>query len=295
MGETEVKETEIFSSFLVKTNILINVNILVNVLSPYILNNIKTKTYRSGKIIALKYKNILIGEEEYFKKKTGFKNACHLIMSYTLIGEKRIKKLIHVKITAVTLQVMGVLVNEDVQKVVFKLFVLLEKINKSAQIFSYTNASPKTSARVKNNRLEIVIVPVLNNYVINLPANVKQVIFKNYSKIQIAQKFSQNKFISFIVPNNPAITIKKMFTYEEYSKLPIQYVTWSRARGQSVLYIEYDSYTKLLDDSSQKLKAQGDKYLTMWLYSSGKILVSGFHQTLVKEGLKHFLDICNQF
>jgi len=295
----------ILQSFLVKTNITINLNKLVNTLPALIDLRDKDKIqgnkpstdgdqsfdlnkYRSGTIIALKYKNVIKGQDQLFKTKTGFKNACHLILCYTLDHKKRIKKLIHVKITAVTFQVVGI-PDVDVEKIIYKIFLLLEKINKKVEVFTYVSASePK-----KNNRLEILIIPILNNYMLTLPSKTIKQIFQN-SKVQIVHKFIQNEFISFMVPNDPAITIKKSFVYEDFSKFPIQYIIWNKKCGQTKQYIEYDSYTTLLKDT-QKANAQRDKYLTLRLYSSGKVLASGFHEKLIKEGLEHFLSVCNTF
>jgi hypothetical protein len=314
MSETKTQPIEtknILQSFLVKTNIEINLNNLVNTLPNYIPSPspspspeprpIRTlrgsscvnvdgcqSTYRSGTIIALKYKNIIKGNDQLFKTKTGFKNACHLIICYTLNNKKRVKKMIHVKITAVTFQVVGIPA-VDVEKIIYKIFLLLEKINKSVPVFTYV--APKCTPK-KNNRLEILIVPILNNYMLTLPPETTQRIFHN-SKVQIVQKFIHNGFISFMVPNDPAITIKTVFVYKDFSKFPIQYIIWNKKRGQTIQYIEYDSYTTLLKDT-QKSNAQRDKYLTLRLYSSGKVLASGFHEKLITKGLEHFLAICNQ-
>lgn len=281
----------ILQSFLVKTNIAINLNNLVNTLPNYIPhpNILDVSTYRSGTIIALKYKNIIKGNDQLFKTKTGFKNACHLIICYTLNNKKRAKKMIHVKITAVTFQVVGIPA-VDVEKIIYKIFLLLEKINKSLQVFTYVSATDKPK---KNNRLEIVIIPILNNYMLTLPSKTTEHIFQ-HSKVKIAHKFIKNGFISFMVPNDPAITIKKVFVYDDFSRFPIQYIIWNRKCGQTIQYIEYDSYTTLLKDT-QKSNAQRDKYLTLRLYSSGKVLASGFHEKLIKKGLEHFLTICNTF
>lgn len=279
----------ILQSFLIKTNIEINLDNLANVLPAYIpiLNlNESFETCRSGTIIALKYKNIVKGQDYLFKTKIGFKNTCHLIICYTLKNKKRIKKMVHIKITAVTFQVVGIPV-VDVEKIIYKVFLLLEKINKQNIVFKYI------SAIEQKNRLEIVIVPILNNYMLTLNSKITNRIFQN-SKVQISHKFIINNFISFMVPNDPAITIKKIFLYKDFCKHPIPYITWNKKFGQTIHYIEYDSYTTLLNNK-QKINAQSDKYLTLRLHSSGKVLVSGFDETLVKEGIENFLTVCRQF
>lgn len=303
----DIGTKNILQSFLVKTNIAINLNNLVNALPTYIPSYSKDEVYdamkyRSGTIIALKYKNIIKGNDLFFKTKTGFKNACHLVICYTLNNKKRVKKMIHVKITTVTFQVVGIPA-VDVEKIIYKIFLLLEKINKSQQLFTYVSTiamprdieSPERRAIPvvdKPNRLEIVIIPILNNYMITLPPKTTQHIFQ-HSKVQIIHKFIKNGFISFMVPNDPAITIKKLFGYGDFSKFPIQYIIWNK-RGKTIQSIEYDSYTTLLKDT-QKSNAQRDKYLTLRLYSSGKVLTSGFHEKLVKKGLEHFLAIAALF
>lgn len=80
----DIFNTPILQSFLVKTNLSINLNNLVSFLP---LSD--TECYRSGTIIALKYKDTTKGQDDLFKTKNGFKNACHLIMCHTLNKRKK--------------------------------------------------------------------------------------------------------------------------------------------------------------------------------------------------------------
>lgn len=304
----------ILQSFLVKSNLSINLTNLVESLSV-IIDKQQTKgtECRSGTIIAIKYKNTIKGKDDLFKTKTGFKNACHLIMCHTL--DKRKKKLIHIKITAIgTFQVMGIPA-VDVEKVVYKVFLLLEKMNKS-DIFKYVSATDNSNQKSKtdsvslsslssdervisssniegNNRLEIVIVPILNNYMLTLDQKTTQKIFCT-PKEQIVQKFKDNNFIIVLIPNDPAISIKNSFTYNDFSKHPVRYITWNKKYGKVIRYIEYDSYTTLLNDIQEK-NAKDTKYVTLRLYSTGKVLISGFDEILIKKSLDKFLFICDQF
>jgi hypothetical protein len=284
---TNIFHTPILQSFMVKSNLSINLSNLVDALGAHIdLLEKEIESCRSGTLVALKYKNTIRGKDDLFKTKTGFKNACHLIMCHTL-------------------QVVGIPV-VDVEKVVYKVFLLLEKINKTNDIFRYVSATkddndtaglcPVVSHNFKteeHNRLEIVIVPILNNYMLTLSANMTKNIFQN-SKVQIIQKFIDNNFLSFMVPNDPAITIKKSFSYKDFSNHPIRYITWNKKCGKVVRHIEYDSYTTLLKDI-QKENARSKKYLTLRLYSTGKVLVSGFDEILIQNGIQKFLSICDQF
>lgn len=309
---TNIFHTPILQSFLVKSNLSINLSNLVDALGAHIdLLEKEIESCRSGTLVALKYKNTIRGKDDLFKTKTGFKNACHLIMCHTL--DKRKKKMVQIKITAVgTFQVVGIPV-VDVEKVVYKVFLLLEKINKTNDIFRYVSATkddndgakaPSSTTSRKDvvshnfkteehNRLEIVIVPILNNYMLTLSASMTKNIFQN-SKVQIIQKFIDNNFLSFMVPNDPAITIKKSFSYKDFSNHPIRYITWNKKCGKVVRHIEYDSYTTLLKDI-QKENARSKKYLTLRLYSTGKVLVSGFDEILIQNGIQKFLSICDQF
>jgi hypothetical protein len=298
---------------LVKSNLSINLTNLVESLSV-IIDKQQTKgtECRSGTIIAIKYKNVIKGKDDLFKTKTGFKNACHLIMCHTL--DKRKKKLIHIKITAIgTFQVMGIPA-VDVEKVVYKVFLLLEKMNKN-DIFKYVSAADNPNQKSKtenfsvslssdervrsspniegNNRLEIVIVPILNNYMLTLDQKTTQKIFCT-PKEQIVQKFKDNNFIIVLIPNDPAISIKNSFTYNDFSKHPVRYITWNKKYGKVIRYIEYDSYTTLLNDIQEK-NAKDTKYVTLRLYSTGKVLISGFDEILIKKSLDKFLFICDQF
>ncbi|ABF82047.1 hypothetical protein MIV017R [Invertebrate iridescent virus 3] len=281
-------------SFLVKSNLTINLSALVDRLIPLIFENQKlykeTGGYRSGSIVALKYNNIVEGE---FKKHTSFKNACHIVMCHTL--DKRKKKLIHIKITAIgTFQIVGISTCH-VEKIIFKIFLLMEKLNKDSAtpqpIYTYFSANP--TANVQHNRFEIVIIPILFNHMLTLDPNLRKRIF-SHSKVKIAENFIKNGFVSFIVPNDPAITIKKQFSYADFCNYPIQHVIWSAKSGKTAQYIAYDSYTTLLKDG-QKTNAQDKKYLTLRLFSTGKVLVSGFNEVLIKNGVQKFLSVCDTF
>lgn len=284
MSSSSIFDNPILQSFLVKTNLCIN---LINLVTFLPLTNKLTKCYRSGTIIALKYKDIIKGQDNLFKTKIGFKNACHLIMCYTL--NKRKKKMIHIKITAVgTFQIVGIPIM-DVEKVVYKIFLMLEKINKLNYVFWYELNHNNTL----HNRLEMVIVPILNNYMLTLDHQTTTNIFQK-SKVQIVQKFIDNNFLSFVVPNDPAITIKKSFAYKDFCGHHIPYIVWNKKYGKIEQYIDYDSYTTILK-GTQKDNAKSKKYLTLRLYSTGKVLVSGFDEILIQEGVKLFLNVCGQF
>lgn len=242
---------------------------------------------RSGTIVALKYKTTIRGKNDLFKSKNGFKNACHILMCHAL--NRRRKKLVHIKISASgNLQIMGI-PTVDVEKVVFKLFLILEKINKKHDIFRYVS----TTKTAQHNRLEILIVPILNNYMFTLKPEIIEKIFKN-SKVQIVQKFIDNDFLSFMMPSDPAITIKKSFVYEDYQDHLIKYITWNKKHGKITRYIEYNNYTTLLKDA-QKDNSMSKKYTNLRLYSSGKVLVSGFDKILVQKAVESFLSVCDRF
>jgi hypothetical protein len=297
-------ETPILQSFMIKSNLTINLLNLVNTLPIPLVNS--ELSCRSGTIIAIKYKNIIKGKENLFKTKRGFKNTCHLIMCHTL--EKRQKKLIHIRITAIgTFQVVGI-PSIDVEKIVYKVFLILEKLNKNNNIFTSVSTIHNDISCDENktennrgiadyapvvNRLEIVIVPIFNNYALPLSSLVTKKIFEN-SKIQIVQKFIDNNFLSFTVPRDSAVTIKKSFAYEDFRHHPLRYITWNKKYGKIIRYIDYDSYTTLLKDI-QKDNAQCKKYLTLRLFSTGKVLISGFDDILIKEGVEKFLDVCDKF
>ena len=301
-------DTPILQSFLIKSNLTINLPNLVNFLPVPLVHS--ELSCRSGTIIAVKYKNIIKGKENLFKTKMGFKNTCHLIICHTL--EKRQKKLIHIRITAIgTFQVVGVPA-VDVEKIIYKVFLILEKLNKNNNIFTSVSTinddiseRPSPSGRPTENnrgianyspiinRLELVIVPIFNNYALQLSSIVTKKIFEN-SKIQIIQKFIDNKFLSFTVPHDSAVTIKKSFSYEDFKHHPLRYITWNKKYGKIIRYIDYDSYTTLLKDI-QKDNAQCKKYLTLRLFSTGKVLISGFDNILIKQGIEQFLNVCDKF
>jgi hypothetical protein len=297
----------ILQSFLVKSNLtIINLSNLVDILIPIVEENKKLDLeliYRSGTIVALKYKNIIKGRTNLFKTDIGFKNTCHLIMCHTNLT-KRKKKLIHVKVNANgTFQLLGI-ASVDVEKVIYKLFLILEKLNKNVDIFrsnfSSSGSTPTLSPELplKNlsveisNRLEIVIVPILNNYVVELPINTTKKIFKNL-KVKIIQKFIDNNFLSFIIPSDPAITIKKSYLYKDFSHHPVKYITWNKKYGKTSCYIEYESYMSLLNPIQKANSSK--KYITFRLYSSGKVFISGSDEILTQKGFENFLSVCGKF
>ncbi|AHL67556.1 hypothetical protein DH26_gp063 [Chloriridovirus anopheles1] len=271
----DLPDSPILQSFIVKTNLTINLHHFVDKMgSICLLNN---SNDRSGTIVALKFKDVIKGNGDLFKNKTGFKNACHIVMYHTL--DKRCKKMVHIKITANgTFQIVGVPI-VDVEKVVYKLFLIFDKLNKDVDIFTSRT----------ENKLEMVIVPILNNYMITLPKNLTDHIFK-LSKAQIVQKFVDKNFLSFMVPSDPAITIKRSYVYSEYSNNPVRYIVWSKKSGKTIQHIEYDSYTTLLS-GTQKANAQRKKYVTIRLYSTGKVLVSGFNDILVQRTFQKFYEV----
>lgn len=284
---TEITETifstPILQSFLVKTNLLINLPNVIKFLplSDLAMSPSPTQSYdsfRSGTIIALKYNTTRKGRSDLFKTQNGFKNACHLIMCHTFNKNKRKKKLIQIKITSVgTFQVVGIPA-VDVEKVVYKLFLALEKANQNNRLYT-----TKT-----HNRLEIVIIPILNNYMLTLSTDITKKIFEQ-PKVQIVKKFVDSKFLSFTVPKDHAITIKKSFTYNDYKNHEMKYITWNKKYGKIVQFIKYDLYTTLLSKNVQSIT----KYTTLRLYSTGKVLVSGFDDILINDSVQSFLDVCN--
>lgn len=302
VGDALSTLTPILQSYMVKSNLLIDLARLFELINI-------TNSTRSGTITALKYKDYIKGNANLFKTKNGFKNACHLTMIHTLDsqgplrdhephaglkgsesqvsarakGSQRIKKIVHIKITAIgTFQVVGVPV-VDVEKIIYKIFLALEKLNKNFEIFQ-----TKT-----HYRLEIVIVPILKNYVIKLSNDTIDKIFQN-SNVQIIHTFIKHKFLSFKIDNNPAITIKKAYVYNEFKRNGVRYVTWTKKKGKVAQNIEYDSYTTLLSGASLQ-NAQDKKYVTFRLYTTGKILISGFDETLISKSLTQLFQTIKEF
>jgi hypothetical protein len=277
-NKINIFETPVLQTFLVKTNLTFNLENLVEAI------NISNESNRAGTIIALKYKKIIKGDENLFKTKNGFKNACHLVIYHTLF--KRKKKMVHIKITNIgTFQVIGI-PQVDVEKVMYKLYILLEKLNKNNDVFTAKTYN-------ENDRLEIVIIPILCNFMIMLDHKVTKNIFEN-SKVDIIQKFIDKNFVAFFLPNDRAITIKKSFDVEDFINHPIKYVCWNKKQGRTIQHIAYESYTTLLD-GVQKQNALNKKYLTFRLFSTGNVLISGFDENLIKKDVYKFLKICDSF
>lgn len=271
----------ILQSFLVKTNLTIN---LLNLVEKLDINSESTRT---GSIIALKYKNIIKGKEDLFKSGFCFKNACHLIVHHTVL--KRKKKLIKIKITNIgTFQIIGI-PEVDVEKIVYKLYTLMEKLNKNYDVFV-----PKLANEYC--RLEMVIIPILNNFILDLDKETTKRIFQN-SKDKIIQKFIDNKFFSFYLPGDVAISIKKPYSFEDFNNHPIKYITHSKNCGKLVKVIEYIAYSSYLTllEGEQLENAMKKKFLTCRLFSTGKILVSGFTEHLIQKDVEEILKVCNSF
>lgn len=271
-------------AFLIKSNLLINISNMLDTIPIAQFKGDDELSHHSGSIIAIKYNKIIKGRGDLFKNKIGFKNACHLIICYTL-EKKRRKKLVHLRLTAVgTFHLIGIPLI-DAERLVFKLFILLEKINKNESIFKYTETTNL------DTRFEIVIVPVLNNFMLTLDHETTNKLFSN-SKLKIIKKLVDNNFISFMVPGDHAIIIKKPYHFEEFKHHPIRYITWSRKYGKLSRYIEYESYTTLLNGFRASTYK---KYLTIRLYSTGKVWISGFDESLIQDEVNRFFKVCSQF
>mgnify|MGYP001764877996 FL=1 len=267
----------IIQSFLIKTNIRIDI---VNLIEHI---EISTQSVRSGSILAVKYKDVIKGNASLFKSSVGFKNSCHLLICY--IAQTQQKKFIQVKITSLgTFQLSGVPM-ADVEKLIYKFFSTIEKLNKkfNGSVFQTTTW----------HRFEMVLVPLLYNCVIELPPAVRNKV-NSYSKLQLINRFIEHGYISFIVPYDIAVTIKQPCLYEYFKKHPIRYSTWHRSAGKTMSFIEYESYTTLLTEEQRKV-AICKKYLTFRMFSTGKILVSGFNEITVNEGIARFLKMCENF
>jgi hypothetical protein len=293
----------------------------------------------SGTIVALKHRSETRGAGHLFKKKSSFKNSVQLIMSFRTIpssssfvkeggvrpaaSQKRIKNLINIKISSVgTFQVFGVQM-EDVSKIVFKLFTLMEKQNRY-DIFTYYVApnsrslnrpegdrpekakgapnAPNTSVQQTytsekgvytsekgvaiSHDFEIVISNILANYVLELDPHI---VTKLYSNPTTTRIFKKHDFLCFKIPTDHAITIKKSFEYDEFKTLPVAYITYKR-RGKIERFIEYDSFNELRSKTSPLTKYP-KKYVNIRVFRTGKAIVSGFHQMLVERVINEFLYI----
>jgi hypothetical protein len=278
--ETNLKKQQsitinILQSYVIKTNLKINLLNLINGLNVPNEDDdcIEPTKYRSGTILSMKYKNIIKGRK-YFKSDKGFKNVCHLIICYNI---DRKKKLLHVKVTATGNFQIFLNSNINAEKVVYKIFSIFEKVNKALNIFT----------TISKYRLELLIVPTLKNCMLKLNHENYDKFFKN-SKGDIIQKFIDCNYLSFMIPNDPAIIIKDPYEYKEFKNHPLRYIIYT-AYSQKILYINYESYTSLLTNT-QKQKAIIKKYVTLRLFSTGNILVSGFNEIVVNESIKKFLS-----
>lgn len=269
--------SDVFHSYMVKTNLKINLINLINGLTvPSEDEYIEPTKYRSGTVLSIKYKDIIKGKK-YFKSDKGFKNVCHLIVCYNI---ERKKKLTHVKVTSNGNFQLFLDSDTNVERVVYKIFSLFEKINKTLNI--YTTKS--------KYRLELLIIPILKNCILKMNHEKYNKFFKN-SKGEIIQKFIDYNYLSFMIPNDPAIIIKDSYEYKDFKNHPLRYIIYT-AYSQKILYINFESYITLLTEY-QKQKAVLKKYVTLRLFSTGNILVSGFNEIVVNESIKKFLSIFN--
>jgi hypothetical protein len=257
--------TPILQTFIVKSNLDVNISALVNglIIKP-------VKNTRPGTIVALKHNNLIKGTSSFFKTNIGFKNACHLVISNG-------HKMVHVKITSVgTFQVIN---DQNVEKIIYKLFLTMLKIPNCIQ----------TNPADTPYKLELVIVPILKNYVITLDPDLTHQIFKLPKDI-IIQKFINQKFICFMMPKDTAIHIKMSFIYEEYCKNPVKWAVWKKhtnkgEKSPCVKQIEYDSYNVILNHGPKN-----NKYVTLRLYHTGKLLISGFDEILIQKCMVRFYN-----
>lgn len=271
---------DILQSYVVKTNLRFNLDNLINGFSvPTNETEFNSSLkYKSGTILSLKYKDVIKGIKTCFKCERGFKNVCHLMVYFNI---NRKKKLINVKISSNgNFQFLTTdLINAE--KIVYKIFTSFYRLNKSLNLY-------KT---VGKNKLELLIVPILKNCMVKLDLK-KYNIFLNNSKGDKIQKFIKNNYLSFMVPHDSAIIIKDSYCYKEYKDHPLRYITYTDY-NKNVVYVTYESYISLLSTKHQKQNAMKKKYVTLRLFSTGNILVSGFNEIVVKESIEKFLSIFN--
>lgn len=259
--------TPILQSFTIKTNVSIDLDAFFQNAEPV------QPPARSGSVLGMKFGMRMKGDLSLFKTNRGFKNACHLVMMHTI--DRRNKKPVHVKMTAIgTFQVVGVS-SLDVEKIVYKIFLLLEKLK-------------VITATKSHLRLEMIIIPILHNYVVDLPPE----ILAARSPQDLIRSFVDNNMLSFVVPADPAITVKKAYAYNEFKYNLVTYVVFTKTHPRRRIrqQVEYGQYISLLSEPSQEA-ARAKKYVTFRVYRTGKILVSGFDDTLVQHALPLFLDI----
>lgn len=282
--------TTILKSFLVKSNILIDLNAVVDIL-PIATSD------RSGSIIALKYQNSIKGREDLFKNKTSFKNACHLIIWHTMEKQvaqvtmpKQVKKLVKVKMTSSgTFQVVGV-PEAEVERIVYKIFSIMETVNKNSTVKVFQYLKP-TIGSPDFLRFELLVVPILCNYMVTLTENTVGKFFGFGNRLAAVQHFVDNGYLSFVVPNDCAITIKMPISYDRFKEHPVRYVTWSKKNGKLARYVQYQSYTTVLR-AGQQQNAKCKKYMTLRLYSTGKIFISCFMESIFLEEVQKFFKVC---
>jgi hypothetical protein len=200
---------------------------------------------------------------------------------------------------------------EDVSKIVFKLFSLMEKQNRY-DIFTYyvapnsrslnrpnpapvpgdrpekAKGAPNTSVQqtYTSHNFEIVISNILANYVLELDP---YIVAKLYSNPTTTHIFKKHDFICFKIPTDHAITIKKSFDYDEFKTLPVAYITYKR-HCKIERFIEYNSFNELRSKTSPLTKYP-KKYVNIRVFRTGKAIVSGFHQMLVERVINEFLYI----
>lgn len=275
----EIKD--VLQSYVVKTNLRFNLDNLINGLNvPNENDSTDLLKYKSGTILSLKYKNVIKGIKACFKCERGFKNVCHLMVCFNI---NRKKKLINVKISSNGNFQFLITDLNNAEKIVYKIFTAFEKINKTLDLYTI----------VGKNRLELLIVPILKNCMVKLNLE-KYNIFLNNSKGDKIQKFIKNNYLSFMVPHDSAIIIKDSYCFNEYKNHPLRYITYID-RGKNVTYVTYESYISLLTTKHQKQNAMKKKYVTLRLFSTGNILVSGFNEIVVKESIKNFYQYLKKF
>lgn len=268
---------DVLQSYVVKTNLRFNLDNLINGLNvPNENDSTDLLKYKSGTILSLKYKNVIRGIKACFKCERGFKNVCHLMVCFNI---NRKKKLVNVKISSNGNFQFLITDLNNAEKIVYKIFTAFEKINKTLNLYTI----------VGKNRLELLIVPILKNCMVKLNLE-KYNIFLNNSKGDKIQKFIKNNYLSFMVPHDSAIIIKDSYCFNDYKNHPLRYIIYTD-HGKNVTYVTYESYISLLTTKHQKQNAMKKKYVTLRLFSTGNILVSGFNEIVVKESIKKFLSV----
>lgn len=147
-----------------------------------------------------------------------------------------------------------------------------------------------------------------------IPASLKMTIkpiminatFKIGYKISIKKTLyffetTSTEFFSYKLRINPAITIKKLLTTQDFEKIPVQIISlslkmnkkWFTVKERIVSEITLSQYINESPKEGKNYKKE--KHTTLLVFRTGSVILSGIHENIIEESFYLFQKIFTEY